>query len=247
MKQFLRAICLGSAIFIVVLPCSVAAAQKAMSWASVRNDIMQHWKKTYPDEKIVKVEQNGALQYYSTERETQVDASWGWFWDVRQIETQGAFARQVVNVTVERANKTQARFEVAALFQRNGPEWTFRQIVVGRTTELTAAKAGDLPTREAAVGIFTDAWKKLRPDFDVKSIEVLGSEPKQSGDKRWVTYKLAITTTGTDKGSRAMFGKNYKCAPEDYSSVLNFESGAWVADAGMIKNVNEDRACSLVR
>lgn len=247
MKKCLRAILCGLAILIVIPPRGVAMAQQAMSWPAVRNDVAQHWKKTYPSEKIIKVEQNGPLQYYTTERETQVDASWGWIWEVRTIETQGAFARQVVDVTVERANKTQARFEVAALFQRNGSNWAFRQIVVGKTTELSAAKAGDLPAPATAVRIFTEAWKKLRPDFDIKSIEVLGSEPKQSGDKRWVTYKLAITTTGTDKGSRAMFGKNYKCAPEDYSSVLNFESGAWVADAGMIKNVNEDRACSLVR
>ena len=247
MQQFLRAICMSSAILVAALPCRAAAPQQVLSWTSVRNEVMQHWKKTYADELIIKIEKNGPIQFYSSERDTQVDASWGWIWDVRHIETQGAFARQVVNVTVDRANKTQARFEVAVLFQRNGTAWTFRQIVVGKTAELSAAKAGDMPTRDAAVGIFMDAWKKLRPDFDVKSVEVLGSEPNQSGGKRWVTYKLAITAFGTEKGNRAMFGKNYKCTPEDYSSVLNFESGAWVPDAGLIKNINEDRVCSLVR
>jgi hypothetical protein len=76
---------------------------------------------------------------------------------------------------------------------------------------------------------------------------VLGSTPNQSGDKRWVNYKLAIVATGTDKGSKKMFGKKYRCTPADYSSVLKFESGAWVADEGMIKNINEDRECDLVK
>jgi hypothetical protein len=232
------------AIFALLLSCGEALAQQAMSWPAVHDAVAQHWKKTYPAEKVLKIEQKGKLDFYSTERRTDTDTSWGWFWDTRMVETEGAYARQVALVTVERANKTQARFEVAALFQRTGNAWNFRQIVVGKSDDLTAAKAVDLPSRDAAVKVFTDAWKKQRPDFTVESIEVLGSEPKQSGDKRWVTYKLAITATGTDKGSRKMFGKKYRCTPADYSSVLKFESGAWVADEGMIKNINEDRDCN---
>ena len=247
MKECVRALLRCCAIFVLFAPCGVAVAQQAMTWSAVRDELMQHWKKTYPTEKILKVEQKGALQYYSTERRTEVDASWGWIWDVRVIETQGAYARQVALVTAERANKTQARFEVAALYQHTGNAWNFRQIVVGKVEDLSAAKAGDLPSREAAIQIFTDAWKKFRPDFEVHAIEVLGSEPKQYQDRRWINYKLAITATGTDKGSRAMFGKKYRCTPADYSSELKLETGTWVADEKMIKNINEDRDCSLAR
>jgi hypothetical protein len=218
-----------------------------MSWPAVQNAITQHWKKTYPTEKILKIEQKGKLDYYGTERRTDTDTSWGWYWGSTTVETEGAFARQVAMVTVERANKTQARFEVAALFLHAGNTWNFREIVIGKTEELSAAKAGDLPSRDAAIKAFTDAWKKVRPDFTVQSIEVLSSEPKQSGDKRWVTYKLAITATGTDKGSKSMYGKKYRCEPADYSSVLKSDSGAWVADEGMIKNINEDRDCTLAK
>ena len=111
--------------------------------------------------------------------------------------------------------------------------------------DLTAAKAGDLPSSAQATAIFTAAWKKNRPDFDVHSVEVLKSEPKQHEDKRWINYKLAITATGTDKGSRAMYQKKYRCTPEDYSSVLKLEGGSWVADEKMIRDVNETRDCSL--
>ena len=235
------------AVLVLFSPFGMAVAADVMSWPAVKSAVEAHWKKTYPDEKILKIEQKGKIDYYGSERRTDVDMSWGWYWGSSTVETEGAFARQVALVTVERANKTQARFEVAALFQRTGNSWQFKQIVVGKTDELTAAKAGDLPSRDAAVKIFTDAWKKQRPDFTLESIEVLGSTPNQSGDKRWVNYKLAIVATGTDKGSKKMFGKKYRCTPADYSSVLKFDSGSWVADEGMIKNINEDRDCDAVK
>ncbi|MBC7802373.1 MAG: hypothetical protein H7Y16_00725 [Candidatus Parcubacteria bacterium] len=112
---------------------------------------------------------------------------------------------------------------------------------------LAQTKAVTLPTSAQAVALFTDAWKKHRPDFDVQSVQVLKSEPKQHQDRRWVTYKLAITATGTDKGSREMYQKKYRCTPEDYSSVLKLEGGNWIADEKMIKNVNESRDCSPAR
>ena len=228
--------------------CAAASAQgNVTSWPAVRGQLEGHWKKTYPAEKILKVEKKGALQYYGSERTTEVDASWGWVWDVRVIERQGAFARQVAEVTVERADKTQARFQMAALFEHRGGAWRFKQVVVGKSQDLSAAKAGDLPSSAQAVAIFTAAWKKIRADFDVHSIEVLKSEAKQSQDRRWITYKLAITATGTDKGSRSMYQKKYRCTPEDYSSVLKLEGGSWVADASMIRDMNEARDCSLAK
>jgi hypothetical protein len=218
-----------------------------MGWPTVRSQLEQHWKKTYPTEKILRIEQKGGLEYYATERRTEVDFFWGWVWDSRVIERNGAFARQVADVTVERANRTQARFEVAALFERTGNAWQSKGVAVRDAKDLSAAKAGDLPSAAQATEIFTAAWKKLRPDFDVQSVEVLKSEPKQSGDRRWINYKLAIVATGTDKGSREMYQKKYRCTPEDYSSVLKLESGSWVPDERMIRDVNESRDCSIAR
>jgi hypothetical protein len=235
-------------VFLFALWSCIAFAQEgAMSWPSVRTQLEAHWKKTYPAEKILKIEQKGKLEYYASERRTEVDFSWGWVWDSRVIERNGAFARQVALVTVQRANKTQARFEMAALFERMGSAWQSKGIVVRAAEDLSAAKAGDLPSSAQAVAIFTEAWKKQRPDFEVHSVEVLKSEPKQSGDRRWVTYKLAITATGTDKGSRSMYQKKYRCTPEDYSSVLKLEGGKWTPDMNMIRDVNEARDCSLAK
>jgi hypothetical protein len=237
------------ALFIVaiVFSTTVLAQQGAMSWPQVRKHIEQEWKSTYPTEKILKMEPKGKIQYYSSETTRDVSTAWGWIWEERVIERQGAFARQVVHVTIERANKTQALFEVAALFERKGNAWQFRHTAVGKVTDLTAAKAGDLPSSAQAVAIFTEAWKKQRPDFAVEKVEVLKSEPKSYQERRWINYKLAITATGTDKGSRSMYQKKYRCTPEDYSSVLKFEGGSWVADEKMIRDVNESRDCSLAK
>ena len=120
-------------------------------------------------------------------------------------------------------------------------------LAVATSTVLAQAKTPSPPSKAQAAAIFTEAWKKLRPDFEVHSVEVLKSEPKQHQDKRWITYRLAIIATGTDKGSRSMYQKKYRCTPEDYDSVLNLQDGRWVADEKMIKTVNESRDCSLAK
>jgi hypothetical protein len=231
-------------VWLVLLCAGHAFAQNPnpMSWPLVQKQLQEHWKKTYPTEKILKTEPKGKVNYYDTERQT-VSL---WFYDSVVIEKNGKFARQSALVTVERANKTQARFEVAALFHRPANEWVFRQVVVGKVEDLTAAKAGDLPSGADAARIFTAAWKKARPDFDVQSVEVLGSEPKQHQERRWINYKLAVTATGTDKGSRSMYQKKYRCTPADYSSVLKLEGGSWIADEKMIANINESGDCKAI-
>ncbi len=233
---------LAVACFSLVFSLS-AFSQGVLSWPTVQKQLTEHWKKTYPAEKILKIEKKGDLQYYASERQTQTTDYWGWFWETTVIERNGAFARQVALVTVERANKTQAQFEVAALFERIGSAWQSKGVAVRDAKDLSTAKAGDLPSNAQAASIFTEAWKKNRPDFDVEKVEVLKSEAKSHQEKRWINYKLAITATGTDKGSRAMYQKKYRCEPADYSSVLKLEGGSWVADEKMIKDYNES-GCS---
>jgi hypothetical protein len=230
---------ISAVLFSLAAGAALAQMANPMSWPVVQKQLREHWATAYPTEKVLKVEAKGAAVYYATERKTESD----WWGDSRVIEKDGQFARQAALVTVERANKTQARFEVAALFSKPGNSWQFRQIVVGKVEDLTAAKAGDLPSSADAARIFTAAWKKTRPDFDVHAIEVLGAEAKQHQERRWISYRLAVSATGTDKGSRSMYQKKYRCTPADYSSVLKLESGNWVADEKMIANINESGDC----
>ena len=104
------------------------------------------------------------------------------------------------------------------------------------------------PPSSAQAGVlFAEAWKKHRPDFEVQSVQVVKSEPKQHQDRRWITYKLVVLVTGTDKGSREMYQKKYRCTPEDYSSVLKLDGGNWLPDTNMIRDMNEARDCSLAK
>lgn len=97
------------------------------------------------------------------------------------------------------------------------------------------------PSDADVIRVFTQAWAKLRKDFAVSSIVVKGKDPHQYQDRRWINYKLAITATGTDQGSKSMAGKKYLCEPADYSSVLQWdaESKQWRVDESMVTNFNE--------
>ena len=49
------------------------------------------------------------------------------------------------------------------------------------------------PPSSAQAGVlFAEAWKKHRPDFEVQSVQVLKSEPKQHQDRRWVTMTTSL-------------------------------------------------------
>lgn len=122
---------------------------------------------------------------------------------------------------------------------------TIALLLAAACSAYAQTKAVAPPSSAQAGVLFAEAWKKHRPDFEVQSVQVLKSEPKQHQDRRWITYKLVVEVTGTDKGSREMYQKKYRCTPEDYSSVLKLEGASWVADEKMIKNVNESRDCSL--
>jgi hypothetical protein len=233
-----------------VLVSSAAFAQSGLlPWPEVQKKIASHWAEHYPNEKIQHIEQKGGVEYTATQKiqeDTSYSDWWGTTWVTTNKEIQGSFARQVALVSVERANKSRVRFEVAALYRGAGKTWQCDQITLGPVTEL--GKAGDptVPAKADAERLFKDAWSKNRPDFDVESVTAL-SAPKigQSGEKHWLNFQLAVTATGTAKASSKMRGKKYRCTPADYSSVLKWDNGAWAADDSAIRDVNEASNCDL--
>ena len=114
-------------------------------------------------------------------------------------------------------------------------------------TPASMSKPATPPDADAIV-VFMQAWTKLRPDFSVSSVAVKSKEPHAYQERRWITYKLTITATGTDKGSKSMLGKVYICEPDEFSSVLKWDADAtmWKVDESMITNFNES-GCSLKR
>jgi hypothetical protein len=117
------------------------------------------------------------------------------------------------------------------------------------TSEDRSAPGGissEMPSDGDVIRVFTQAWAKVRPDFSVSSITLKGKDPHQSGDRRWINYKLSINATGTEQGSKAMAGKKYLCEPADYSSVLKWDASAkmWRVDESAVKDFNES-SCTL--
>ena len=237
-----------------LLAVTVARAQTKpeaglLPWPQVKQKTEAHWKNTYPTEKILAIEPKGGTEYSSSQRtaqDTTISDWWGTTWITSYKEIHGSFARQVVLVTVERANQSRARFEVAALYKGEGKSWLFDKIAVGPVTELGSPGGPAAPADPQAAEIFKQAWATTRPDFVVVAVSVL-APPKlgQSGERRWLNYRLAIDAAATDKAPASMRGKNYRCTPADYASVLKWDPDkkTWAADDKMIQNINEARDC----
>lgn len=216
------------------------SAGEVPGWTEMKAQIENHWKTTYPQEKILNIEKKGQPEF--TVEAGNTDSIWDWGWEEDFKGREGSYCRQTALVTVERANKTRARFTVAVLYKRAGNRWDFAEVPVGPVEELPGADAPGTPSDEEAVKVFMKAWGKVRPDFEVKSISLLGKpEYHHSGPRTWLTYKLAVEVTGTKNGSQKSYGKKFKCEPADYSSMLKWDAQnkVWGADEDAIKDFNE--------
>lgn len=248
----------SSVLIFCLLPLVTLAAPQAAkpakkrssgepTWEEMKAKIENHWKNAAPNETILNIEKKGELEF--TEERGTTTTLWDWGWAATIKGREGSYCRQLALVTIERPNKTRARFEIAALYKLAGGRWVFAELAVGEVEELPDADTPPFPSNDEAAKIFTEAWTKLRPDFEVDSIEVL-RKPDFGRYKQNFSlgYKLAVTVTGTATGRSSWVGKKVKCTPETYSSVLTWdaEKKAWVADERMIRNLNETRDCELL-
>jgi hypothetical protein len=234
-------------------PKTVAGAV-APSWAQMEKTVRSKWAETYPKEKILQVDKVGEPTFNDepgkTESSSTTSGSFDWdsftwnetTWNTTTKGREGSYLRQKVDVTVERANQTRARFHTAALYKLAGKQWQFVEMPAGKVAELGGPNAAGRPTKTQAAELFQAGWTSARPDFTVRSVDILGEEYHQYKDRQWITYKLAVHVTGK-QGKRA--GKDFKCEPADYSSQLKFnpESKSWAAEEKDIANVNEDGVC----
>jgi len=239
-------------------PAQKMAGATVPEWPQMEALLMKEWATRHPNETVVAIEKVGEPTYsdepgnVTTTTTTSGSFDWSsWGWNENTFSStikgrEGSFLRQKVDVTAERTNKTRAKFSVAALYKLVNGKWTFVEMPVGKVEELAGAGAPAQPTDAEAAKIFAAAWAKTRPDFNVSNVQVLKKQFNQSKGRYWLTYKLAVTATGTPKAVASLKGKTVKCTPADYSSVLkwNKDAGKWEADEGMITNINETGDCS---
>jgi hypothetical protein len=239
-------------------PASKVARAAVPGWPQMEALLRKEWATRHPNETVVTVERVGEPEYSdepgnsTTTTMTSGSFDWSsWGWNENTFTStikgrEGSFLRQKVDVTAERANKTRAKFSVAALYKLVNGKWTFVEMPVGNVQELAGAGAPAQPSDAEAAKIFAAAWAKTRPDFIVTKVQVLGKGFNQSKGRYWLTYKLALMATGTPKAVSSLKGKSVKCTPADYSSVLkwNKDAAKWEADESMITNINETGDCA---
>ena len=236
-------------------PAKKAVAGAAVpSWTVMEKQVRAKWAETYPKEQIVTVEKVGDPDYNEETGKTETYSStassgvenWEDFtwhdtsWSTTIKGREGSFLRQKVDVTVQRADQTKAKFHVAALYKLTNRTWQFTELPVGKVDELGGPNSTARPSKQQVAELFKTGWASARPEFQVKSIDVLGQDYHQYKDKQWILYKLAVHVTGT-KGKFA--GKNWKCEPQDFQSKLNLDNGSWKPSEPDIQLMNEDSYC----
>lgn len=227
------------------------------TWIAIEKVTRTAWAERHPGETIVSIERRGEPEFAEESGKVDVSTStsyssvWDWSWSSTQHTTitkgrEGSHLRQMIVVTVERANKTRARFHIAALYKLVGGQWTFVELPVGKVEELAGADAPPQPGDAEAGALFAAAWNRARSDFTTQAVSVKAKEFKQYRGRYWLTYQLVVEVTGTAKAPSAFAGRSATCEPADYSSVLNWDATAkaWMPDEKMIANVNESGACT---
>jgi hypothetical protein len=227
------------------------------TWAQIEAKIRKQWAESYPQETLKAVTKVGEPAYNDepgkTETFTSGSSEFDWSdwsfhdnsWTTTIKGREGSYLRQTADVTVERADKTQATFRVAALYKLTSHAWQFAELPVAKVTERAGAGSPKQPSSSEAAALFTAGWKNARPDFNIVGVKVNGSEFHQSKGNVWLTSKIEVAVLGSEKSSAKYKGKKFVCKPADYDSVLKWDAGksAWMADEHMIQNINEDSAC----
>ena len=227
------------------------------TWAQIESQVRKQWAATYPQETVKTVTKVGDPSYNDepgkTETFTTSSSEFDWSdwsfhdssWSTTIKGREGSYLRQLVDVAVERADKTTATFHVAALYKLVGRSWQFAELPVSKVTETASAGSPKQPSSAEAAEAFSKGWKNARPDFDVVGVKVNGSEFHQNKGNYWLTSKIEVAVLGSDKASAKYKGKKFVCKPADYNSVLKWDAGksAWMADESMIHLINEDAWC----
>ena len=225
--------------------------------AEIETEVRKRWAETYPKETVKGVEKVGDASFNEEPGKTETMSSsssefdwsdWSFHdtsWSTTIKGREGSYLRQMVNVTVERADKTQARFHVAALYKLIGKTWQFAELPVGQVEELAGAGSPAQPSDAESAKIFAAGWTSARPDFNLLAVKIEGKEFHQSSGNYWLTYKIAVSVEGSAKSSEKYQGKKFVCKPADYSSVLKWDkaTSAWRPDESMIRNINEGAWC----
>src|SRR6185369_3774874 len=106
------------------------------SWKDAEKSLRSSWAKGYPNEKIIKIEQNGEASSYDKMKatgQTKIDAH-GDKWEYYSKNT---FCRVPAKVLVQQGSG-QRQFEVSAIFRKAGNKFVFDDMGVGESSAIAS-------------------------------------------------------------------------------------------------------------
>ena len=196
---------------------SVAFAVPCASWKDAEKSLRIAWAKGYPNEKILKLEQNGEPDVYDKMKatgQTKIDAHG----DKWEYYTKNSFCRIPAKATVQQSGG-QRVFNVSAIFRKAGKGFVFDDMGVGESEAVAQAGQG-APTKDEAKKLIADYWLSKHPETKVTKVAISAPEYKNdSSSGRWWYY------TGADIYITDENGSSQKCS-NDYTSIYKGEKGA---------------------
>jgi hypothetical protein len=193
-----------------------AWAVNCATWKEADKSLRSAWAKGYPNEKILKIEQNGepsSYEKFKATGQTKIDSKG----DKWEYYTKNKFCRVPAKVTVQQG-ANQRIFNVSAIYRIAGKKFVFDDLGVGES-EAVAAKGQEAPAKDEIKKMIADFWLEKNPNTKVEKVAISAPELKtDSSAGRWWYY------TGADIHIIDEDGSKKKCS-NDYTTLFKGEKG----------------------
>jgi hypothetical protein len=207
---------LAAALVLAFAWLNPVSAEPCATWKAAEKALRSAWAKGYPNEKIIKIEQNGEPTSYDKLKatgKTKIDEH-GEKWEYYKKNT---YCQVPAKVLVQQGSGKRV-FNVSAIFRKAGSTFVFDDMGVGESYAM-AEQGQEPPTKDEIKKLITDLWLEKNPGSKVTKVAISNPELKKDSSKgRW------WYNTGADIYTVDASGNSKKCS-NDYTTVYKGEKG----------------------
>ncbi len=216
-----------TAAAVICLWSGIAAAD-CVPWNRVQGDVFRHWSKTYPREKIARVEKGGASSLYeklvTTGRKVR-----GKDGAMHEVIAKTRFCGQPVKVTAVQGGK-RVLFNITAIYRQSGGAFIYDTISVGESSR-EAGAGKEPPSNEEARKMIIEAYlKKAGNVTKVTSINLSKLKFGSADDRWWYDFDLDVDGI-RDDGEKC---RSKRCSGSIFRGVMNEQgkdpNAPWAVD-----------------
>lgn len=207
-------------------------------WSQAEAALRQAWPSKYPGEKILSIAAAGEPSSYEkmeSTGKTMKDAKG----DTYEYLVKVVYCRVPAKVTAQRANGSQAIFDVSAIYKQTGSGFAFYEVGVSGSSEV-ASDNQKAPSKDEIKKMVAAHWVALHPNTKVEKVALSDPElNKDSSAGRWWYY------VGADIYIVDEDGEKKKCS-NDYTTVYKGEQGKEGVNASGPWKINffDDPVCN---